>query len=74
MFILVRNKFLFITGYLSLQAPVQFESELEMQRLARNIPVGTMAFTLITEALYLRVSQGWRSISVSVQLDCFRIR
>ena len=35
-----------------------------MLRMERNIPVGTMAFTLITKALYLRVSQGCRSTSV----------
>lgn len=48
-----------------IQAPVQYENEYDLQRGARTIPIGTLGFVMNTEALYIRVSQGWRSITVS---------
>jgi len=50
--------------FLFFQAPVQFENESELLRVGRNIPIGTMVFVMNTESLYLRVSQGFRSIQV----------
>ena len=56
----------FTCMFFYLQAPVQFADAGELQRMARTIPVGSLAFVMNTESLYLRVSQGCRSINVSL--------
>ncbi|XP_052212556.1 myosin-10-like [Dreissena polymorpha] len=43
--------------------PVQFADKSELKRAAYKIPIGTLAFVLNTEQVYIRVSQGWRSIT-----------
>ena len=36
----------------------------EMMRVSHSIPLGTMAFLLDVEQLFVRVDQGWQEVMV----------
>jgi len=56
----------------SLQIPT-FQTSVELFASASHAPIGSLAFSIANQQLFIRVSNGWRNIPVKTEVPKARI-